>query len=191
MPMTGKANIAEGPVQLKDIEKYEDEWAQQMGQYWRERMYKLKIVNTGNLQRSLQGMVHRGPVTTIEHKFLMYGIYVAAGVYPAFAWQRWSEAHVYPKTPRVRAEAGHLEFLDPKYRKEWGLDEKRKVGPQWGGRVAGGEPPGPRDWYARKYLSSVKRLNEFEASAYGEAYKGLISSGLDEIFHKQGAARNL
>ena len=35
------------------------------------------------------------------------------------------------------------------------------------------------------------RLNEFEASFYGEAYNGLLSTGLQEIFAGVGIGRNL
>ena len=57
--------------------------------------------------------------------------------------------------------------------------------------MAGGHPRVKRDWFARKYYSSVMRFNEFEASFYGEAYNGLLSTGLQEIFAGVGIGRNL
>ena len=71
------------------------------------------------------------------------------------------------------------------------MDEPRKVGPAWGGRIAGGKPKGRRDWFSQKYYSSVMRLNEREADFYGETYNGLMATALDEIFSGVGAARNL
>lgn len=87
--------------------------------------------------------------------------------------------------------------------KEHGLDEPKQVGPAWSkaslrfprtasGRViAGGHPRRRKDWFSRKYASSVKRLNEVEAAAYGEMYMGLVASALEDIFGGKGAVRNL
>lgn len=86
---------------------------------------------------------------------------------------------------------GDLDFLNKQYRAERELDKPKKVGPAWGGRVAGGVPIGRRDWFSAKYYASVMKLNEHEASFYGDAYNGLMASALTEIFKGIGAARNL
>lgn len=182
--------IAEPPVREEDLQKYVNGWAREMAVYWRERMEKLMCLDTGHLYNSIRDTVHPGPVTTIEHNFMRYGIYVSAGVSPGFAWKLWGHnAKKQGKVARPRAGNGQLEILDPSYRSEHGLSDKKNVGPKWGGRLAGGQPKGRRDWYSRKYYSSVMRLNEFAASFYGAQYQGLISTGLGEIFSHEGVAR--
>ena len=166
---------------VNDLRRYEEGWAKEMLTFWRERMDKLAIKDSGYLYNSMSAIIGVGAVTTIEHKFALYGIYVAAGVGREFG-EKFREAN------------GTLPFLLPggeEYREEHGLNKQKRVGPAWGGRMAGGHPRVKRDWFAKKYYSSVMRLNEFEASFYGEAYNGLLSTGLQEIFAGVGIGRNL
>lgn len=170
----------------EEILRFEKQWTENMVTYWKERIDKLRVIDTGALRASLTGMLHSGPVTTIEHSFLVYGKYVSEGVSPAFAWKYWGGniPKGGQKTPRQRMGAGQLEFLDISYRKSHGLDGKRKVGPAWGNRVAGGQPKGKRDWFYRKYYASRMVLNEMEAAAYGKAYQGLMTQGIDGLLGK-------
>lgn len=165
----------------KDIDAWNRAWAENMLLYWRERMQRVGLIaDTGTLQRSLQYKVDTGQVTTLEHRFAMYGIYVARGTSPAFAWKLWG--HNKPKTPRERGttgQAGTVDFLDNAYRRENGLDKKKRVGPAWGGRLAGGPPIGARDWWARKYAYSMFRLNETNAAMYGELYNGFLLQAVE------------
>ena len=165
----------------KDIDAWNRAWAENMLLYWRERMQRVGLIaDTGTLQRSLQYKVDTGQVTTLEHRFAMYGIYVARGTSPAFAWKLWG--HNKPKTPRERGttgQAGTVDFLDNAYRREHGLDKKKRVGPAWGGRLAGGPPIGARDWWARKYAYSMFRLNETNAAMYGELYNGFLLQAVE------------
>ena len=174
---------------IDELLKYEKGWANQMGYFWRERMERLRTIDTGALYSSIKAHVEQGTVTTIEHNFLQYGIYVAAGVGPAHVWKKWTEAQGGQKI--LRPNGGDLDFLNKQYRVDHDLDTPRKVGPAWGGRIAGGEPKGRRDWFSQKYYSSVMRLNEHEADFYGETYNGLMASALTEIFRGIGTARNL
>lgn len=167
---------------IEELEQYERGWTNEMNNIWHEKLQFLRVIDTGKLYSSIQGVVHAGPNTTIEHKFLLYGLYVAAGVGHEFR----------------RENPGDLPFLGAEYRKEHGLDKAKAVGPAWSkasvhfphderGRViAGGRPLKPRDWYVRKYIYSIKRLNEAESRFYGYAYQGLLSSGLDHIFNNIG-----
>ncbi|WP_314381169.1 hypothetical protein [Segatella buccae] len=172
---------------LDELFAFERGWAVEMTNLWREKMEKVRALDSGTLYRSVQGVIHPGPVTTIEHTFMLYGIYVEAGVGREFApaWGSRGDGTL---------NSGQLPFLLPggeDYRRRHRLDRPRKVGPAWGGRVAGGHPRQPKPWYSRKYYASVMKLNEVEADFYGSTYNGLISSGLDEIFSGYGAARNL
>lgn len=174
---------------IDELLKYEKGWTENMGTYWRERMERLRTIDTGALYASIKGHLEQGSVTTIEHAFLQYGIYVAAGVGPAHVWKKWTEAQGGEKI--MRPNDGDLDFLNKQYRAERELDKPKKVGPAWGGRVAGGVPIGRRDWFSAKYYASVMKLNEHEANFYGDAYNGLMASALTEIFKGIGAARNL
>ena len=62
--------------------KWVQGWSDFMVKMWQEKMLQFAppVYDTGALSRSVQGVVHPGPVTTIEHRFLEYGIYVARGV---------------------------------------------------------------------------------------------------------------
>lgn len=174
---------------IDELLKYEKGWTENMADYWRERMERLRTIDTGALYASIKGHLEQGTVTTIEHAFLQYGIYVAAGVGPAHVWKKWTEAQGGEKI--MRPNDGDLDFLNKQYRAERELDTPKKVGPAWGGRVAGGVPKGRRDWFSAKYYASVMKLNEHEADFYGETYNGLMASALTEIFKGIGAARNL
>lgn len=174
---------------IDELLKYEKGWTENMADYWRERMERLRTIDTGALYASIKGHLEQGTVTTIEHAFLQYGIYVAAGVGPAHVWKKWTEAQGGEKI--MRQNDGDLDFLNKQYRAEHELDTPKKVGPAWGGRVAGGVPKGRRDWFSAKYYASVMKLNEHEADFYGETYNGLMASALTEIFKGIGAARNL
>ena len=151
-------------AEIDDLLRYERGWANAMGDYWRERMERLRTIDTGRL-------------------------YAAAGVGPAHEWYKWTEAQGGEKVHRINN--GDLNFLGDEYRRDNNLEKPKKVGPAWGGRVAGGEPKGRRDWFSQKYYSSVMKLNEHEATFYGDRYNGLMASALTEIFRGIGAARNL
>lgn len=173
----------------EQIERYERGWSRMMIDIWREKIIQLNITDSGALQGSLQELVTTGQVTTIEHKFLQYGLFVAAGVGKGFA----------------HGNPGDLLFMGNMYREGKhayesrqvgaGLSEKHMKGPKFGevivkrGPNAGkraaltsGEKRMPRDWFFKKYYYSIRRLNLTEAEFYGKAYQGLMSSFLDELF---------
>lgn len=175
--MNGTSDIQEDRI------KFEQQWTKNMVVYWQERIDKLRINDTGALRSSITGMLSPGPVTTIEHAFLVYGKYVSEGTSPAMKWKYWGGN--IPKggsrTPRERLSGGKLEFLDRKYRRQHGLDTPRRVGQKWGGRMAGGPPKGVRDWFFRKYYASRMVLNEMEAATYGQAYQGMLTQSVDAL----------
>ena len=69
----------------REIEQYERGWSKMMIDIWREKIQQLNINDSGALQNSMEELVTTGQVTTIEHKFLQYGLFVAAGVGKGFA----------------------------------------------------------------------------------------------------------
>lgn len=172
-----------------ELEQYERGWSKMMTDIWREKIQQLNITDSGALQGSLQELVTTGQVTTIEHKFLQYGLFVAAGVGKGFA----------------HGNPGDLLFMGDSYRKGKhaygsrqvgaGLSEEHMRGPKFqevtvqrgpnaGKRAAltSGEKRMPRDWFFKKYYYSIRRLNLTESEFYGKAYQGLTSSFLDELF---------
>lgn len=133
--------------------KWVQGWSEFMVKMWQEKMLQFAppVYDTGALSRSVQGVVHPGPVTTIEHRFLEYGIYVARGVGNGYS----------------RGNGGDLKFL-----KDWKTNPHHRQ---------------KRDWFSKKYMYSLHRLNEFEAAYYGQTYQGLVSSFLWQLF---GGGRN-
>ena len=74
-------NGLRGNITEQDREQYEQRWTDFMVKFWQEKMMKFSppVYDTGALYHSLIGVLHPGTPTTIEHHFLEYGIYVAAG----------------------------------------------------------------------------------------------------------------
>lgn len=172
-----------------ELEQYERSWSRMMVDIWREKIQQLNISDSGALRASFEEVVTTGQVTTIEHKFLQYGLFVAAGVGKGFA----------------HGNLGDLLFMGDSYRKGKHAYESRQVGaglseehmkspkfehvtvqrgPNKGKEAAltSGEKRMPRDWFFKKYYYSIRRLNLTEAEFYGKAYQGLMSSFLDELF---------
>ena len=172
-----------------EIEQYERGWSRMMLNIWREKIIQLNITDSGALQGSLQELVTTGRVTTIEHRFLQYGLFVAAGVGKGFA----------------HGNGGNLLFMGDKFREGKhaygsrqvgaGLSEEHMKSPKFEhvivqrGKNAGkeaaltsGNKRMPRDWFFKKYYYSIRRLNLTEAEFYGKAYQGLTSSFFDELF---------
>lgn len=139
-----KPNMTEAEHQ-----KWLEGWSEFMVKMWRERMMQFAppVYDTGALSRSVQGVIHPGPVTSIEHRFLEYGIYVARGVGNGYRHNN----------------GGDLAFL-----KDWKTNPRHRQ---------------KRDWFSKKYMYSLHRLNEFEAAYYGTTYNGLVSSFLRQLFN--------
>ena len=178
------------PRTLREIQLMEEEITQNQVRYWQERIDKLRINDTGALRSSIVGMVHTGPVTTIEHSFLMYGIYVSNGVAREFGEGYTDSMGRYYASNRGGEgtwNGGQLPFLLPggeHYRETHGLNKPKKVGPAWGGKVAGGHPHNARDWFFRKYAAMRHVLNDLEANYYGQAYQGMLTTAVDNLMKR-------
>lgn len=172
-----------------ELERYERDWSRMVVDIWKEKIQQLNITDTGALQGSLQELVSTGQVTTIEHQFLQYGLFVAAGVGKGFEHgnpgdllfmgDRYREGkHAY-ESRQVGAGLSEEHMKSPKFEH---VTVKR--GPNKGKEAAltSGEKRIPRDWFFKKYYYSIRRLNLTEAEFYGKAYQGLTASFLDELF---------
>ena len=180
-----------GRVQaMSELELFRKQWTQNMVRYWQERIDKLRIHDSGALRSSIVGLLHSGPVTTIEHSFFVYGKYISDGVGREFGrgyTDSMGRTYVSNRGGEGTWNRGQLPFLLPggeAYREKHGLDKPKKVGPAWGGRVAGGHPREKRDWFFRKYYASRMVLNEMEAAAYGQAYQGMLTQAVDGLFQR-------
>jgi len=172
-----------------ELEHYERGWSKMMIDIWREKIQQMNINDSGALRDSMEELVSTGQVTTIEHKFLQYGLFVAAGVGKGFA----------------HGNPGDLLFMGDSYRRGKHAYESRQVGaglseqhmkspkfehvtvqrgPNKGREAAltSGEKRMPRDWFFKKYYYSIRRLNLEESAFYGRAYQGMMSTFLDDLF---------
>ena len=173
----------------QEIEQYERGWSRMMINIWREKIIQLNINDSGALQGSLQELVTTGQVTTIEHKFLQYGLFVAAGVGNGFEHgnpgdllfmgDRYREGKRAYSSRQVGAGLSEEHMKSPKFEH---ITVKR--GPNAGKEAAltSGNKRMPRDWFFKKYYYSIRRLSLTEAEFYGRAYQGLMSSFLNELF---------
>lgn len=173
----------------REIQEYEKGWSRMMIDIWREKIQKLNVSDSGALQDSMEELVTTGKVTTIEHRFLQYGLFEAAGVGKGFAHGNGGDLlfmgdkfregkHAYGSR-QVGAGLSEEHMQSPKFK-----EVTVQRGPNAGKRAAltSGEKRMPRDWFFKKYYYSIRRLNLTESAFYGKAYQGLMSSFLDELF---------
>ncbi len=177
--------LYEGTRTQADIDAYNRGWARFLVDILQEQIDKLSVSDTGSLKQSVEYAMNG--TDTIEHKFLMYGLYVSAGVGKGFK----------------HGNGGDLLFMNDKYREVngygykqvgAGLSEDAMLAPKFEhitvkrGKNAGKQAAlvrGKRkkeDWFMRKYYYQLQRLNEKQALMYGEAYQGLVSSFLQGLF---------
>lgn len=172
-------------VTQDSIDAFNRGWARKLVDILQEQIDMLSVNDTGKLKESIDYAL-RG-TDTIEHRFLMYGIYVSAGVGNGF----------------THGNGGDLSFMGDAYRSEYGygvkqvgagLSQHAMLSPKFEritvkhGKNAGKEAALTRgkrvksDWFMRKYYYQLQRLNERQALMYGEAYQGLLSSFLSGLF---------
>lgn len=177
--------LYEGNRTQADIDAYNRGWARFLVDILQEQIDKLSVSDTGSLKQSVEYAMNG--TDTIEHKFLMYGLYVSAGVGKGFK----------------HGNGGDLLFMNDKYREVngygykqvgAGLSEDAMLAPKFEhitvkrGKNAGKQAAlvrGKRkkeDWFMRKYYYQLQRLNEKQTLMYGEAYQGLVSSFLQGLF---------
>ena len=173
-------------------EKYLQEWTDNMVTYWQERIAKLRAVDTGNLNSSIEArLLLDGAKAAIRHAFPAYGKYVDDGTGREFTNTGYVDSlgryYASSRGGGGTRNSGQLPFLLPggeEYRREHGLDKPRKVGPAWGGRVAGSHPREKKPWFFSKYYASRMVLNELEQQYYGNEYLGMMTTAIDEVMSR-------
>lgn len=176
---------ASSRIPEEDLRKFEEGWAKMMVTIWQEKLQLLQVDDSGSLRASIEAKaLLDGAKKTIQHQFLEYGKYADDGTGREFTNTGYTDS-LGRHYESSRQADGTLPFLLPggeEYRAEHGLDKPKKVGPAWRGRVAGGHPRRANEWFYRKYYASRMVLNEMEQSFYGNAYLGMMTTGLSELF---------
>ena len=171
-------------VSEEELRRFEEGWAKMMVTIWQEKLQLLGVEDTGTLRASIEARaLLDGARKSIEHSFLAYGKYADDGTGREFTNTGYMDSLGRHYASSRRSD-GTLPFLLPggeEYREEHGLDKPKKVGPAWGGRVAGGHPRRANEWFYRKYYASRMVLNELEQQYYGNAYLGMMTTALDEL----------
>lgn len=146
-------------------QKYIEEWTRTQLDIWREKIERLKIVRSGALHQSFTDYIRQtAEGSTIIMKFLSYGIYMENGT--GYGYRR--------------DNGGDLPFLGQDYRKEHGLDRRRKVGPAWGGYKTSGKARKPREWYSKKlYMSTMSMVEDMARILADEAAHVVCDQLLD------------
>ena len=175
---------ASSRIHEDELRRFEEGWAKMMVTIWQEKLQLLQVNDTGSLKGSIEAkLLLDGAKKSIEHSFLMYGKYADDGTGREFTNTGYTDSLGRHYTSSRQTD-GTLPFLLPggeEYRKEHGLDKPKKVGPAWGGRVAGGHPRRANEWFYRKYYASRMVLNEMEQKFYGDSYLGMMTTALDEV----------
>lgn len=96
----------------EDRKKYQEAWAEMMVTIWREKIERLHVIDTYSLHQQIKDNVvtSSDSVSTIQHKFLEYGIYQDLGVGNGYS----------------KDNGANLEILNPVYRAEHNMGEPRK-----------------------------------------------------------------
>lgn len=107
-----KKNTNRSAATDEDRKKYQEAWAEMMVTIWREKIERLHVIDTYSLHQQIKDNVvtSSDSVSTIQHKFLEYGIYQDLGVGNGYS----------------KDNGGNLEILDPVYRAEHNMGEPRK-----------------------------------------------------------------
>lgn len=188
----GGISVADNTINSASIDKFNEEWTDTMIKIWREKISRLRINDTGRLFGSFRGSIRKGATTTIEHRFMQYGLYVASGVGKGF----------------YHGNSGDLAFMGDEYRAQHSRYGERQVGAglseshmlqgkfksvtvqhgrNKGKRAAltSGNKRVKRDWFTRKYLASIHKLNDVNGRFYGEEYMGMLAEVIQELFNSK------
>lgn len=154
--------------ELRDQDKYVDEWTRMMLVIWREKIERLRIVRSGAFHESFSSAVQRARSgsTNISMKFAQYGIYQALGVGNGY----------------VRGNGGDLQILDKEYREKHGLNVPRRAGPMegYGAYQTSGKPRKARDWFSKKLFLSTMAMVEDLARILGEESVLVVCNALQD-----------
>ena len=153
-------------AELIDERKYIDEWTRMMLVIWKEKIERLRIVHTGALHQSFSDSVTETSAgTTISMKFARYGIYQALGVGRGYNL----------------GNGGHLEILEPEYRRTHRLDKRRRVSSGGQSYKTSGKPRRKRDWIYAKLYMSIMAMKEDLARITGEELARVFCDNLSDI----------
>lgn len=125
------------PGQQPDINATIAAWADIVLKIWRDKIIQLKVYRTGELYKSLKHEIQRnsdGNIDKIDFVFLVYGVYVDAGV--------------------GRGSRGSRDWLDATEFDEWDRKTDR-VRKQWLSRTFYGQIMRLREILAERYRADI------------------------------------
>lgn len=134
----------------QDFAAYSRSWSDMMVRIWRDRIARLKAIDTGRLFSSVgssQPMV-QGFEATMAFKFVQYGIYVDRGVGNGFRHDN----------------GGDLPFMSMAWRQEHG----------WKGK-----PRKPKPWFNHSLYISQRVLAEKAADIMGDKFVAIFDTLTD------------
>lgn len=148
----------------EDRRKYIKAWTEMMVEIWQDRITRLKVMDTASLYGKINGEFSMNDsITTIQHRFLEYGIFQDLGV---------GRGH-------LAGNKGKLEIFDDDYREKHGLNRARSWnGPKSKGKTSG-KPRKPREWFSRPYYASIMVLKDQMAYMYAEEFTGLVAKAIE------------
>ncbi len=161
--------------------EYVEAWNKTMVNIWKERIYMLGVIHSGDLYHS---------VTEIEVK--PDGRYYSITFKQGFAdYGIWQDMGVGREIPH--GNPGDAKALDPDYRERRGLNKPRKRGTKWGGGYTSGNPREKRRWFSTKYYSSYMNLRDFMAESLAGEFCGMFANldaqdyrGQTKYYQKKG-----
>lgn len=143
----------------EDRDKYIKAWEEMMITIWREKIIRLRVIDTTQLYKDIHGSVlGSGAVQSIMHRFLEYGIYQDCGVGRGYK----------------KGNGGNLEFLDPSNQTARSGNHTQKSGKQ----TKYGNHRKSREWFSRSYFASVMVLKEQMAYMYGQEFVGILTDAI-------------
>lgn len=155
-------------AELRDVDRYVDEWTRTQLLIWKEKIERLKVVRSGRLHQSFSDSISDSAAgKTITMKFARYGIYQALGVGRGYSHDN----------------GGDLRILDKSYREAHGLDKPRWAGPippLYDSYMTSGKPRKKRDWYSRKLYMSTMAMVEDLARITGDEGVRIICEALSD-----------
>lgn len=104
-------------TELQRIE-WERRWAEQMVDIWKEKLLHYRIRHTGALYNSIAATDYGGAARVISHRFLEYGLYVAAGTGKYYDRDNGGELAFFQQRGKGKTRDGHRQrrpWFRPRY----------------------------------------------------------------------------
>lgn len=154
---------------IEDCDKYISEWIRTQILIWREKVETQGIIHSKELWSSFAHEVSASAEgREILLRFARHGI-----------WQELGVGNGYYS--KEKGNYGDLEFLDPAYRKQHGLDKPRSAGRVVDRYMTSGKPRERREWFHKKLYMSVMAMVEDMALITADDGARVICESLEDV----------